>query len=160
MEMRINCELSHIFLRGLIVDFSGVKLKVENGAEMSTLRGDDVIAWLERWGERFLGGSQPELYQMLLLHVGATDKLRKYSGADAYWQYVQAILDCFFSAAERTEMCADLMKAKHVVDDPGCASFLHQAKAEIRCRELIEMIEAVASIRTSLRPTSTPRTVR
>ncbi len=127
---------------------------------MSTLRGDDVIIWLERWGERFLRGSQPELYQMLLLHVGATDKLRQYSGSEAYWEYIQAILDCFFSAAERAEMCADLIKVKQFTKDPGCASFLQNAKAEIRCRELVGMIEAISSVRASLRSTSRPSATR
>ena len=111
------------------------------------VRGDLVIAWLERWSERFLWGSQPELYQMLMLHVGATNKLRHSSDSDAYWQYVQAILDCFFSAAERAEMCADLMKEKHFVDDPACASFLHQAKAEMRCREVTGAVEATVEIK-------------
>lgn len=126
---------------------------------METLRGEEVVTWLERWGERCLRVSQPELYQMLMLHVGATDKLRQYSGADpccqeAYWQYVQAILDCFFSAAERAEICAEVIREQHFIDDPGCASFLHQATAEIRCRELVQMIEATASVRASLRSAS------
>lgn len=127
---------------------------------MSRLRGEEVVAWLERWGERFLRGSQPELHQMLMLHVGATDMLRRYSGAQAYWQYVQAILDCFFSAAERAEMCADLIKQQHVVDDPSCAPFLHQAKAEIRCRELLQMVEAIAAVRASLRTAPMPPTIQ
>ena len=133
---------------------------MKTGRGMSTLRGEDIVAWLERWGERFLRGSQPELHQMLMLHVGATDTLRLYSGAGAYWQYVQAILDCFFSAAERAEMCAELIEEKQFIDDPSCVSFLHQAKAEIRCRELVELIEAVTSIRTSFRPASTPPSMR
>ncbi len=97
---------------------------------------------------------------MLMLHVGATDKLIQYSGADAYWQYVQAILDCFFSAAERAEICAEVVKEQHFIDDPGCASFLHHAKAEVRCRELVQMIEAIASVRASLRPAPLPPTMR
>ncbi len=97
---------------------------------------------------------------MLMLHVGATDKLRQYSGAHAYWQYVQAILDCFFSAAERAEMCAELIEERHFIDDPGCVSFLHNAKAEIRCREVVQLIEATASVRASLRPAPLPPTMR
>ncbi|MEM8949386.1 MAG: hypothetical protein AAGA21_07770 [Pseudomonadota bacterium] len=127
---------------------------------MSTLRGDDVVIWLERWGERFLDGSQPELYQMLMLHIGATDKLRQYSGSVEYWEYIQAILDCFFSAAERAEMCADLMKERQFTDDPGCASFLHHANAEIRCCELIGRIKNVAGVRAAFRSTSAPPAAR
>ncbi len=127
---------------------------------MPTLRGEDIVTWLERWGERFLRGSQPELHQMLMLHIGATDTLRRYSGAKAYWKYIQTILDCFFSAAERAEMCAELIEKQPVIDDPGYATFLQQAQAEIRCRELIQVIEATASIRASLRSSSPPPAVR
>ena len=89
-----------------------------------------------------------------MLHVGATDKLRQYSGSVTYWEYIQAILDCFFSAAERADMCADLIKEKQFTDDPGCVTFLHHAKAEIRCHELVGMIEASSGVRASLRSTS------
>lgn len=88
---------------------------------------------------------------MLLLHVGATDMLRGYSGAADYWQCVQTILDCFFTSAERADMCAELVGDPLFLDDPGFAAFTHQARAEIRCRELIMMIEATAGVRASLR---------
>lgn len=125
-------------------------LKKRDGG-MSSRRGGWVVAWMERWGERFLKGSQPEIYQQLLLHVGGTDLLRRYPGTDAYWQYVQAILDCFFSSAERAEMCAEVIGQPLFTDDPAFEPFLHQAKAERRCRELFETIEATAAVRASLR---------
>lgn len=118
---------------------------------MSSLRGGCVVAWLERWGERFLRVPQPGMYQQLLLHVGGTDVLRRYSGSTAYWQYVQVILDCFFSAAERAEMCSELIREPLFLDDEGFASFLIVARAEIRCDELISMIEGTADVRTFLR---------
>lgn len=118
---------------------------------MSSLRGGYVVAWLERWGARFLKGPQPGIYHALLLQVGGTDRLRWYSGTEAYWQSVQAVLDCFFSAAERAEMCRELIDQPLFMDDSGFASFLHQARAEIRCRELVATIEATAGIRASLR---------
>lgn len=121
---------------------------------MSSLQGDRVVAWLERAGERYLMGRQPEIHLQLLLHVGGTDILRRYSGAAAYWYYVQAILDCFFSAAERAEMCARLIDDPAFADDPSFMPFLIQAKAEIRCHELISMIEGTADVRVKLRSTS------
>jgi len=110
-----------------------------------------VIDWIERWGQRFLTSSQHDIYQMLLLHVGATDMLRQYKGTEAYWQYVQTILDCFFSAAERAEMCAELMNEPLFLGDPGFESFLQQARAELQCRELIVMIAQTGGIRRSMR---------
>lgn len=121
---------------------------------MSSLRGTCVVAWLERWGARFLGGQQPHIYQQLLLHVGGTDILRRYSGSRAYWQYVQAILDCFFSAAERAEMCAELIQEPLFRNDPAFGPFLIQARAELRCRELVSTIEETTGIRVTLRSVS------
>ena len=88
---------------------------------------------------------------MLLLHVGATDVLRGYSGATDYWQYVQVVLDCFFTAAERAEMCTELVSDPLFLGDPGFAEFVHEARAEIRCRELVLKIEATAGVRAFLR---------
>ena len=120
---------------------------------MSSKRGGRVIEWIERGGERFLKGAQPDIYQILLLHVGATDRLRAYAGNEAYWQNVQAILDCFFSAAERAEMCAQLIDEPLFTGDPAFEHFLHQARAELRCRELAAAVRAIDGIRASIRST-------
>ncbi|MDH3659273.1 MAG: hypothetical protein OEU92_04450 [Alphaproteobacteria bacterium] len=114
---------------------------------MSSVRGDCVVAWLERSGGRFLKAQQPDIYDMLMLHVGGTDTLKTYSDPEAYWQSVQVILDCFFSAAERAEMCTELIEEPAFLDDPGFLSFRHRARAEIRCRELILMIEETVGLR-------------
>ncbi|MGI9499222.1 MAG: hypothetical protein ACR2P3_04235 [Geminicoccaceae bacterium] len=121
---------------------------------MSSLQGGCVVAWLERWGERFLKGSQPEIYHHLLLHVGGTDILRGCCRTGAYWLYVQAILDSFFSGAERAEMCAELLGEPAFRDDPAFAPFLNVARAEIRCRELVAAIEGTADVSASLRSVS------
>lgn len=118
---------------------------------MSSLQGSCVVDWIERWGERFLKGPQPDIYQMLLLHVGGTDMLRQYSGDHTYWQHVQTILDCFFSAAERAEMCFELINEPLFQDDPGFVPFLHRARAELRCYELVSLIEQTGAVRTTLR---------
>lgn len=117
---------------------------------MSSLQGGCVVGWLERWGERFLKRPQPDIYQMLLLHVGGTDILRHYHGTDAYWQNVQTVLDCFFTAAERAEMCAELIDEPLFLDDPGFEPFRHRARAEIGCRKLVQVVDATASIRPSM----------
>ena len=114
---------------------------------MSSDRGAFVVAWLERWGERFLKVQQPDIYKMLLLHVGGTDKLKRYMNPERYWQSVQVILDGLFTSAERAEMCAELIDQSMFLDDPAFTPFLHRAKAEIRCRELVVSMEKTVGIR-------------
>jgi len=118
---------------------------------MSSQRGGCIVNWIERWGDRFLKGPQPDIYQMLLLHVGATDMLREYESSECYWQHVQAVLDCFFSAAERAEMCRELINEPLFQGDPGFTPFLHQACAELRCHELLVVIDRKTGARPSLR---------
>ncbi len=123
---------------------------------MSLERGDFIVAWLERGARKHLSESQPEMFQVVMLHVGATDKLKQYTNSKAYWQYVQAMLDFFFSAGERAELCAELLKEPMFQDElgRGLTPFVHQAKAEVSCRELISMIEDSAGISVPSRKNS------
>lgn len=114
-------------------------------------RGDFVVGWLERGGRRFLKESQPDKYEALLLHVGATDRLKQYTNSHRYWQYVQAMLDFFFSSAERAELCAELLKKPMFREETGIAPFLQEARAEVSCSALIAMIEGTSGIPASLR---------
>ena len=82
-----------------------------------------------------------------MLHVGGTDVLKWYTGTEDYWQKVQLVLDSFFSATERAELCSQLIEQPLFLEDPGFEPFLHQARAEIRCREIVAMIEATVGIR-------------
>jgi hypothetical protein len=118
---------------------------------MSRRRGLCVVDWLERWGACFLRSPQPHVYQQFLLHVGGTDVLRRYVGQPDYWRHVQSILDGFFTMAERAQMCAELISQPLFDGEPGFQPFLAQAKAEIRCAELIEKIEAELPMREGLR---------
>jgi hypothetical protein len=118
---------------------------------MLSLRGRCVVAWLENGGERFLRDLMPDVYQQLLLQVGGTDVLRRYCGSREYWQHVQAILDCFFTSAERAMMCRELIEEPLFANDPAFRFFLVQAKAEIRSRELISVVEGIVAKRVSLR---------
>jgi hypothetical protein len=118
---------------------------------MSSIQGALVVSWLERGGWKFLKESQPYTYQVFLLHIGATDILKRYRGTEVYWFYVQTLLDFFFSASERAEMCAELMRVPEFQNDPAFKAFRDAAKAEIRCHELISAIGDTAGIRASLR---------
>jgi hypothetical protein len=155
-KIRKECERNVVYLTlsppALDIHFGAEKLKASGrGGGMSHHRGTCVVSWIERWGERFLKRAQSDIYDMLMLHVGGTDMLKRYAGTAVYWQNVQTVLDCFFTAVERAEMCAELIDEPLFADDPGFAHFLQQARAEMRCRELILMIETTAGIRASLR---------
>jgi hypothetical protein len=106
---------------------------------------------LERGGDRFLRSSQPYVYQQFLLHVGATDILRHYDVATAYWSYVQTVLDCFFTSAERAEMCAELIGEPMFRGREDFRPFLIEARSEIRAQEVMIAIDAVAGIKALLR---------
>lgn len=118
---------------------------------MSSIQGALVVSWLERGGWRFLKESQPHTYEVFLLHVGATDILKHYRGTEVYWFYVQTILDFFFSASERAEMCAELLRVPEFQSDPGSKVFVDAAKAELRCQELASMLDHKKGISASLR---------
>ena len=118
---------------------------------MSSIRGRCVVAWLERWGDCFLRESQPYIYQQLLLHVGATDVLRRYDSAPHYWHHVQVILDCFFTSRQRAMMCAELISDPLFLDDPAFVWFRLEAKSEITCQELISNVEASPGVRAAQR---------
>jgi hypothetical protein len=113
---------------------------------MSSIQGALVVSWLERGGWRFLKDSQPYAYQVLLFHIGATDILSYYRGTEVYWIFVQSILDFFFSAAERAEMCEELLHAPEFQGDPAFRVFLDAAKAEIRCQELAVIVDQKTGI--------------
>lgn len=109
---------------------------------MTRRRGLCVIAWLECWGERCLQQTQPYVYQQFLLHVGATDTLCRYDGTPAYWHCVQAILDSFFTSAERAAMCRELIREPLFVGRDDFQPFLMQARSELRVHDLIASVEA------------------
>jgi hypothetical protein len=83
---------------------------------------------------------------MLLLHVGGTDKLKRYLEPESYWQSVQVILDGLFTASERAQMCAELIDQPMFLEDPAFTPFLQRARAEIRCRELVWMVEETVGV--------------
>ena len=118
---------------------------------MSGCRGRCVVTWLESGGDRFLKPAQPYVYQQFLLHVGATDVLRRYDDSKAYWHYVQAILDCFFTSAQRASLCVELMNDPIFAGRSDFRPFLIEAKAEIRAQEIIAAANALGEIKAPLR---------
>lgn len=96
-----------------------------------------VIGFLEQAGERFLSTLSPELYRLFLLQIGRAPTLRRYDASETYWNQVQAILDCFFTSAERAEICGWLLERPELQARPEFRSFLARALAERRLQGLI-----------------------
>ncbi len=118
---------------------------------MSGRYGQCVVTWLERGGDRFLRSAPTYVYQQFLLHVGATDVLRRYDSPTAYWNYVQAILDCFFTSEQRAEMCSELINSPVFAGREDFHPFLIEATAEIRLQEVIAGVDAIAETKAPLR---------
>ena len=71
--------------------------------------GAVIVDILERAGARFLRHSEPELYRADLLNIGGADTVRRYDRTATYWERIQLILDGFFSARERAQICAEVI---------------------------------------------------
>ena len=102
---------------------------------MSAQVGLRVMQILEEAGERYLSATNPPVHRALLLHVGA-GVLRRYEPTPAYWDRVQAVLDCFFASAERAQICAELMVVCNLRARPETRGFFDRALAEIRLQQL------------------------
>jgi hypothetical protein len=112
---------------------------------MTAPMGVRMIDVLERAGKRYLGATDSRAYAVLLLQVGGTDALRAYDASEAYWRHVQAILDTFFTSAQRAEICAGLIAEPELRARPEFQHFLSHALAERRLQELVRSA-AVASL--------------
>ncbi len=97
----------------------------------------DVIGILEQAGERFLSTFSPELHRQFLLQIGGAQTLRRYVESETYWNQVQAILDCFFTSAERAEICGWLLERPELRARAEFRSFHARALAERRLQNLI-----------------------
>ena len=97
--------------------------------------GRSVLQVLEQAGERWLA---PEAYRIFLFHIGGTRTVRRYEPTETYWERVQTILDCFFSASERAEICARLLERDDLRARPEFQGFLAQALAERRLQDYLQ----------------------
>jgi hypothetical protein len=104
---------------------------------MKAPMGQRIIQVLEQAGKRHLGATDPRAYAILLLQIGGTDALRAYQASEAYWRHVQAVLDTFFTSAQRAEICALLLAEPDLRWRPEFQPFLSHALAERRLQELV-----------------------
>ena len=105
--------------------------------------GPLVVEVLEQAGTRFLEPLPTDVFQVFLHHVGATGSFRKYDGRKVYWQRLQILLDTFFTAVERAEICDELVSRLDLVGRRDAYDFFAEALAERRLRALRrELIDA------------------
>ena len=104
---------------------------------MTAHLGAAVIELLEQAGEHLLGATAPDAYAAFLHQVGGANTLRRYEASATYWERVQAMLDTFFTSAERAEICARLITRAELRCRPEFQDFLATALAERRVQEVI-----------------------
>jgi hypothetical protein len=115
--------------------------------------GAIIVDVLEQAGKRHL---DPEAYPALLFHLGGSHALDRYDGSMAYWRRVQALLDAFFSSAERAAIGTRLIAEPRLRGCPEFRHFLGQALAERQVQSLVEV--AMLAQRGSLcQPEPSPR---
>lgn len=104
---------------------------------MSADVGATVIHVLEEAGKRYLRDVTPDIYHQFMLQIGGADTVRRYDGTICYWQQVQAILDCFFSGAERAEIAGELIDRADLDGRPAFRGFLIHGVAERRLQAML-----------------------
>jgi hypothetical protein len=112
--------------------------------QMTGQMGAKIVDVLEQAGELYLG-LEPKIYQAFLLQVGATDALRRYDRTEAYWERLQAVLDGFFTSAERAKVCERLVDRFELCARAEFRSFLCRARAERQLQDLIRVATAAVS---------------
>jgi hypothetical protein len=91
--------------------------------------GKSVLQVLEEAGERWLA---PEVYRIFLFHIGGARTVCRYEPSESYWERIQTILDSFFCASERAEICTRLLELDDLRARPELRAFTAQALAERR----------------------------
>lgn len=105
---------------------------------MARTVGSVVVDVLEMAGSRFLQPSTPETFQVFMLHVGWGSSLRAYEERNVYWRRVQILLDTFFSAAQRAEICSELLARLDLERRVEALDFAANALAELRLQEMLK----------------------
>ena len=113
---------------------------------MTAHLGAAVIELLEQAGEHLLGETAPDAYTAFLHQVGGANTLRRYEASATYWERVQAMLDTFFTSAERAEICVRLLGHGELRCRPEFQGFLAHALAERRLQEVMAVVACTASV--------------
>ena len=98
--------------------------------------GIEVMEVLEQAGVEFFGPAAPDVLQVFLHHVGATSSFSVYDGRSVYWQRLQILLDSFFTADQRAEICERLLARLDFLGRQESYDFVAEALAERRLKEM------------------------
>lgn len=99
--------------------------------------GSVVASILEEAGERYLGPRGPKVREAFLMQLGGTRQMSAVARNAGYWRWVQALLDCFFTAEQRAEICACLLQRVEFGAWPESRDFQAMALAEQRLQALL-----------------------
>ena len=102
--------------------------------------GGQVVSILEAAGLRFLDPVAPGTFRVFLHHLGASATFQRYEAGPVYWRRLQILLDTFFSAEERAEICSELVARLPLVGRPESYDFLAEALAERRLQETLRTL--------------------
>lgn len=97
--------------------------------------GPAIVDVLEGAARRYLN---PEGYDAFVFHLGCGSGLCRYDCSEAYWERVQAMLDGFFTSAERAAICEILIADAERRHRPEFHGFLARALAERRIQGLAQ----------------------
>ena len=109
---------------------------------MSERVGETVLRVLEDAGARYL---DQETLRIFLLQVGGGPSLRTYGSRSVYWRRVQMVLDGFFTAAERAQICGQIIRELDLASRPEAWDFLASAMAERRLQTMLGATYRVAA---------------
>lgn len=101
--------------------------------------GSDVVRILEEAAEHYLAGTAPDAHRVFMLQVSGA-RIGDPVADQTFWRWVQAMLDYFFSADERTEIAARLMACPELQSGPEACQFCATALAERRLQLLLASI--------------------
>jgi hypothetical protein len=119
--------------------------------------GAVIVDILERAGAQYLKQDEPDLYRAYLLNIGATDTVRRYDQSATYWDRVQLILDGFFSAKERAQICTEVIARRELWGRPEFRGFLRQSIAERRLQTMLAAATLAPHIRLDARSAAARR---
>lgn len=119
--------------------------------------GAVIVGILERAGAQYLKHDEPDLYRAYLLNIGGADTVRRYDRTATYWDRVQLILDGFFSAKERADICTEVIAHVELRQLPEFHGFLRQAIAERRLQSVLATARLAPRIRPRARSAAARR---
>lgn len=100
---------------------------------MTMQMGAAIVDVLAKAARRHLN---PEAYDAFLFQLEGGGLLRCYDQSEAYWERVQAMLDGFFTSAERAAICEVLIAEAELRQRPEFRAFLMRALAERQIQAL------------------------